>query len=141
MANLQFKDFIKMRNCYEDFRLFTLEDVEDTIKLMKASSYEQINLIKGKNTTTIISFFFNLINRHNAGRILGSAMWEINYELEKIIYAVDFELEVSVINPKINPSFFKNTTLFITDAMWDPNRNKTQIMQQKQEVLVLLILV
>lgn len=84
MGEMFMYDWFASHDSYEDFKAFSLEDVDATFAKVKQLSYNQTHALGGKGQGITITPL-------PAGHMIGGTIWRICKEGEEdIIYAVDF---------------------------------------------------
>jgi len=84
MGRLFLYDLYQARYNQEEFKHFTLEEVDKTFEMMTQLKYNQPFAFKGKGEGLVIT-------PYQAGHMIGASMWKIVKDGEEdIVYAVDF---------------------------------------------------
>eukprot|EP00002_Diphylleia_rotans_P017896 TRINITY_DN3473_c0_g1_i5.p1 TRINITY_DN3473_c0_g1~~TRINITY_DN3473_c0_g1_i5.p1 ORF type:complete len:629 (-),score=117.29 TRINITY_DN3473_c0_g1_i5:599-2485(-) len=135
LAEQTIKAFIKTKSSEQFFSLFTLEDIDRTFRLFDELAYSEYRNIKRHNS-------FIKIRSQAAGHSVGGAFWEISNEIDKIIYAVDYNHQRDRHLNRTVLETFTQPTLLITDAInaLEPKIRRReideQILHSIQETLV-----
>ncbi|EKX38664.1 hypothetical protein GUITHDRAFT_89302 [Guillardia theta CCMP2712] len=83
MGQLTMYDMVESRMAKEDFKQFTLADIDMAWDNFVVLRYQQSCSLSGKAEGITISPL-------NAGHMIGGALWKITKESEEIVYAVDY---------------------------------------------------
>lgn len=114
MAYLQLFEYFIQRKELGDFKLFTLHDVDKAFEHVELVSYNEHRKIRSQDTELIIS-------AHPSGSAMGGAAWNIEYNKQLIVYAVDMnDTSMSITMPMMKFADFKNANILITNAYLSP---------------------
>ncbi|EDV21733.1 uncharacterized protein TRIADDRAFT_30006 [Trichoplax adhaerens] len=128
MGQMFMYDLFLSRNDYEDFDLFSLDDIDDAFSRITALKYSQHVHLTGKGNGLTIT-------PYAAGHMVGGTIWKIIKDGEEdIIYAVDYNhkkerhLNGSVLETLTHPS------LLITDA-YNAQYNQAKRRDRDQKLI------
>lgn len=125
LGRICLKDIVKTRSNYEIFDIFTDEDIDECFNSMVSCGYGVPLRFEG---TDII------IKAYRAGRLIGSSIWEIRKEYDKIYYAMEFNPKSNNLVDGADIKFIKNPTLFITDSYnWATIDGKPESIEKKPQ--------
>lgn len=84
MGQMFMYDMFQSRNNYEDFNLFSLDDIDNAFEKITQVKYQEPISLKGKGEgLTIVAY--------PAGHLVGGAIWKITKDGEEdVVYAVDY---------------------------------------------------
>eukprot|EP00118_Oscarella_pearsei_P004174 m.17358 g.17358 ORF g.17358 m.17358 type:complete len:752 (+) comp27458_c0_seq1:6-2261(+) len=127
MGQMFMYDFYQSRQNYEDFDVFTLDDVDTAFEQIKQLKYSQSVTLKGKGLGITIT-------PQAAGHLIGGTVWKIAKQGEEIVYAIDYNhrkerhLDGAFLETIAKP------TLLITDAFsaWTPQPRRKERDQNLQ---------
>ncbi|KAM7534917.1 hypothetical protein Aperf_G00000093176 [Anoplocephala perfoliata] len=109
LGHLVCYDEFQSRYLLEDFKLFTLDDIDNVFELVVPVKYSQTTNLQGKGSGLMVTPL-------PSGHMLGGTIWKIVKDETVIIYAIDFNSEKS---PHLNGAAFDaciRPRLLIIDA-------------------------
>lgn len=120
----------------EPFDLFDLDDIDALESRIVEKKYNQRFLVRGMSVTDIE------IYAHQAGRMLGGAMWKLVRDPDEVLYAVDFnhakDFHLEGIS-RICEKYKLKPTLMITDAYNWMNSSRTSLNKRKEDVCNMIL--
>lgn len=126
MAFLQLYEYFIQRKELGDFKLFTLQDVEKVFEKVELVSYNEHRKIRS-HTQDETSIGELIVSAHPSGSAIGGSSWNIEYNKQLIVYAIDLnDGPMNITMPMMRYNDFKNANILITNAYFKP---KVQLLK------------